>query len=90
MPCIAWRESVNRCFAQADAREHLAELNYALEVFAPAPEAAAALLAGADERMRELGFRRESAAEQLEQDTGICHISARYRALADAAGNLYQ
>lgn len=88
--CIAWRESDNRCFAQADAREHLAELNYSLEIFAPAPEAAATLLSEADGRMLELGFRRESAAEQLEQDTGICHISARYRALADAAGNLYQ
>lgn len=90
LPLVAWRESANRCYAQADAREHLAELNYTLEIFAGSPQAAVGLLSQADECMRGAGLRRESAAEQLEQDTGICHISARYRALADAAGNVYQ
>ena len=87
---IAWRESANRRYAQADGAEHLAELNYALEIFAPAAERAAELLAEADKRMSAIGLRREAAAEQFERDVGICHVSARYRALADAAGNVYQ
>ena len=87
---IAWRESENRCFARADAGEHLAELNYMLEIFARGAEAAAQLLEAADARMCAAGFRREAAAEQFEQDLGVSHISVRYRALADAEGNLYQ
>ena len=87
---IAWRESANRRYAQADGREHLAELNYTLEIFDPEAEGAAGLLAEADARMQRAGFRREAAAEQFERDAGICHMTARYRALADAGGNVYQ
>jgi len=87
---IVWRESRNRRFAQADGREHLAELNYTLDIFARTPEAAAELFARADEKMAQAGFRRESAEEMFEKDTGVHHVSARYRALADAEGNTYQ
>lgn len=87
---IAWRESANRRYAQADGREYLAELNYAVEIFAETSEDAAALTAEVDARMARAGLRRESAAEQFERDAGVCHVSARYRALADAAGNIYQ
>lgn len=87
---LSWRESANRRHAQADGREHLAELNYTLEIFAPGPGAAAVLLEKADERMQAAGFRRESCAEQFEQDLGVSHITARYRALADVRGNIYQ
>jgi len=87
---VSWRESANRRHAQADGREHLAELNYTLEVFASGPEAATELMGRADERMLNMGMRRENMAEQFEQDLGISHISARYRALADAQGNIYQ
>ncbi len=87
---IVWRESRNRRYAQADGREHLAELNYTLDIFARNPEAAAELFAHADERMAQAGFRREAAEEMFETDTGVHHISARYRALSDAEGNTYQ
>lgn len=87
---ICWRESANRSYAQADGLEHLAELNYTLDIYAPGAEAAAALFAAADERMRAAGFRREAAAEQFEPDWSMSHVNARYRALADAAGNIYQ
>lgn len=87
---IFWRESENRRHAQADGGEYLAELNYTLEIFAPRPEEAAALLDQADARLQGMGLRREAAAEQFEQDPGISHISARYRALADARGSIYQ
>lgn len=87
---VFWRESENRRHAQADGGEYLAELNYTLEIFAPGAEAAAALLETADARLQGMGLRREAAAEQFEQDLGISHISARYRALADARGNIYQ
>lgn len=87
---IAWRESDSRRHAQADGREYLAELNYTLEIFAPGPEEAEALLEAADERMRAAGLRREAAARQFEADAGTSHISARYRALADASGGVWQ
>ena len=87
---ITWRESANRSYARTDGREHLAELNYTMEIYAPGAEAAAALLEAADARMCALGFRRESAAEQFEQNLNVSHVSARYRALADVAGSIYQ
>jgi len=80
---ICWRESENRRHAQADAKEYLAEVNYTLE-------AAGDLLASADARMQAAGFRREAAVEQFEQDLTISHVCARYRALADDKGNIYQ
>lgn len=87
---VSWRESENCRYAQADGREYLAELRYALEIYAPGAEAAGNLLAEVDDRMCALGLCRESAVEQFEQDFDVSHISARYRALADAAGNVYQ
>ena len=87
---VCWRESENRRYAQTDGKEHLTELNYMLDVFAQGIEAAYDLLQAADARMQAAGFRREAAAEQFEQDLGVVHISARYRALSDAAGNTYQ
>lgn len=87
---IFWRESENRRHAQADGSEYLAEVNYTLEIFASGAEEAGALLQEADARMQGMGLRREAAAEQFEPDLGISHISARYRALADARGNIYQ
>lgn len=90
LPRIVWRESRNRRHAQADGREYLAELNYTLDIFAETPEAAAEIFSDADERMAQAGFRRESAEEIFENDTGVAHINLRYRALADGAGNTYQ
>lgn len=87
---VCWRESANSTHARADGREYLAELNYALEIFAPGAERAGELLAAADARLLDLGLRRESAAEQFERDPALCHVSARYRALADGQGNIYQ
>ena len=87
---LGWRESENRRFAQADGREYLAEVEYTLEIFAPSAGEAWALLAESDGRMEALGFRRESAAEVFEQDGASSHVSARYRALADKQGNVFQ
>lgn len=90
LPLIAWRESLNRRHAQADAREYLAELNYTLEIFARDSEGANALLCLADGVLLGMGMRRENAAEQFEADAAISHITARYRCLADEQGNVYQ
>ena len=87
---ICWRESANFTHARADGREHLAELNYAVEIFAPGAERADALICDVDARLQGLGLRRESTLVQLERDLGTSHVSARYRALADAQGNIYQ
>lgn len=90
IPLLAWRESLNRCHAQADGREHLAELNYTVDIFAGDSAAANELLTAADDRLAALGLRRENAAEQYDGDLRAAHITARYRALADAQGNIYQ
>lgn len=87
---LAWRESANRCYARADGREYLAEINYALEIYAPDASEAATILEEADARLCALGFRREAAVEQMEQDMQASHVSARYRALTDGRGNVYQ
>ena len=90
LPALCWRESQNRRYAQADGAEYLAELNYTLDIFAASPAAAGEIAAAADERMRGAGFRRESSADFFESGAQICRVSLRYRALADAAGNVYQ
>jgi hypothetical protein len=87
---ICWRETANRRHAQADGKEYLAELEYTIDCFAPSPEEVSALHAAADERLLGLGLRREALTEIFDPDSAVCHISARYRALADAQGNIYQ
>ena len=89
-PLLCWRESLNRRFAQADGREYLTELNYDLDIFADSVEAAGEIAARADERMRDVGFRRDGACELYEQERQIAHVSLRYRALADANGGVWQ
>lgn len=90
LPLIAWRESLNRRHSQAEAKEYLSELNYTLEIFASGSESANDLLVLADDAMLGMGMRREHAAEQFETDAALCHITARYRCLADEQGNVYQ
>lgn len=89
-PFIAWRESLNRLFAQADGQEHLSELNYTVDVFARDNGEAGEWFARIDAALRALGLRRESMAELFDGDEGLCHISLRYRCLADAQGRIYQ
>ena len=90
LPLLVWHESQNREYAQAGAGEYLAEINYTLDLYAAEMEQAGSLFADVDARMRAAGFRREACAELYETDRHICHTSARYRALADAQGNIYQ
>lgn len=87
---LCWRGSGNRCYARADGREHLTELEYTLDAFAPSAGEAWALLEEGDARMQSIGLRRQSAAEIWEQDSALCRVNARYRALADGKGNVYQ
>ena len=90
LPLVSWRESQNRRHAQADGREHLAEIEYTIDLFAPDSESAGEMFAAADERLSMLGLRRENSAEQFETDPSIAHITARYRCLADGQGGVYQ
>ena len=69
LPVIAWRESGNREFAQAENH---------------------ALAAQIDARMASARFRRDYAADLFDASRGYHHHSLRYRAVADAAGNIYQ
>ncbi len=85
---VCWRESMNRRHAQVDGREHLAELNYSVDVFDPTMEGADAIADACDAALCEIGLRREDRRVQM--DDCCAHIALRYRAIADAAGGIYQ
>ena len=90
LPVISWGESGSRELAQADGREHLAELTYAVDIWSDSPAENQSLAARLDERMFAARFRRDYAADLYDAASGLHHRSLRYRAVADAAGNIYQ
>jgi len=90
LPAVSWRESANREIAQADGREHLAELVYQVDVWSKSPADNAVLAAHIDALMTASRLRRDYSADLFETSTGLHHRSLRYRCVADAAGNIYQ
>lgn len=86
---LSWRESDSRCHARADGRELLTELRYSLDIFAQSTARADELLDVADARLSALGFSRQSAVWQLEKQHALVHLSASYRVVADARGQVY-
>lgn len=90
LPAISWRESGNRELAQADGKEHLAELTYAVDIWSDSPAENMALFAQIDKRMASARFRRDFAEDLFDTNTGRHHRTIRYRAIADADGNIYQ
>ena len=90
LPVVTWRESGNREIVQADGREHLAELEYTVDVWSDSPEINAELAARIDSLLTGIRLRRDYAADLFEKSTGYHHRTARYRCVADAKGNIYQ
>ena len=90
LPVIAWRESGNRELAQADGREQLAELTYAVDIFSDSPATNRALSEALDARMFAARLRRDYMADLFDARAGLHHRSLRYRAVADGDGNIYQ
>lgn len=90
LPAVTWRESANRELSQADGREHLAEIEYSVEVWSRSPAQNADLAGEIDALMAARRFRRDYSADLFEERTGLHHRSLRYRCVADAAGNIYQ
>ena len=90
LPVIAWRESGSRELAQADGREHLAELTYAVDIYSDSPEVNQALSEALDGRMFAARLRRDYMADLFDARSGLHHRSLRYRAVADGDGNIYQ
>ncbi|MGI6239175.1 MAG: tail completion protein gp17 [Christensenellales bacterium] len=90
LPCVSWRESGNRALSQADGREHLAELTYTIDIWAKSPEENAAIASEIDRRMAAARLRRTYCADIYETGARLHHRALRYRAVADAAGNIYQ
>jgi len=88
LPCVSWRESKNREFAQADGHEHLAELEYTVDVWARGPEEAHVLAERIDALLVSARLRRDYAADLF--GDGMHHRSMRYRCVADEAGRIYQ
>lgn len=90
LPCVAWRESGNREIAQADGREHLAEVTYTVDIWSRSAGENAEISAQVDRRMAARRLRRSYCADVFETATRLHHRIMRYRAVADAAGNIYQ
>lgn len=88
LPAVSWRESGNREFAQADGREHLAELVYTVDVWAKGPGEVEELAQEIDRAMVSVRFRRDYAEDLFE--SGMHHRVLRYRCVADALGRIYQ
>ena len=57
LPVISWRESGNREFAQADGGEHLAELEYTVDIWSDSPAKNAELASGIDAAMASATIR---------------------------------
>ena len=90
LPVISWRESANREFAQADGREHLAQLEYTVDLWAGGPEANLELSWRVDAAMASLRLRRDFCADLFDSGVGLHHRVLRYRCVADGNGNIYQ
>lgn len=90
LPAVTWRESLNRECAQADAGEHLAELEYSIDVWSGSAAVNAELTAKIDAAFAAMRLRRTYSAELFESATRVHHRAIRYRCVADAAGNIYQ
>ena len=89
-PCMAWYESNNREYAQADGAEYLTELTYVVDVWAESPAQAAEIAARADEKLASARFKRTFSQDLYEPKSHLHHRTMRYRAVTDAAGNVYQ
>lgn len=88
LPAVSWRESQNRELAQADGREHLAELEYTVDVWAKSPAEVHQLAEEIDAAMTSVRLRRSFAQDLYE--SGMHHRAVRYRCVADAEGRIYQ
>lgn len=89
-PAIVWRESANSVYAQADAEEYLAELEYEIGVYAFSQEETEALSERIDSVLSGIALKRSYSAELFESDTRLHHRVLKYRGCADASGNIYQ
>lgn len=88
LPAVSWRESRNRELAQAGGREHLAELEYTVDIWAKGPAEAQALAEKIDAAFGSVRFRRDYSGDLFE--AGMHHRVVRYRCVADAEGRIYQ
>lgn len=88
LPAVSWRESQNREIAQADGREHLAELEYTVDVWAKTPAQVQSLAEQIDAAMTSVRLKRSFAQDLYE--AGMHHRAVRYRCVADAQGRIYQ
>ena len=89
-PCVSWSEAGNRALAQADGREYLTELTYAVDIWAETPGQLAEAGAAIDLRLSEAGLRRTSCLDLYEDKPRLHHRALRYRAVTDPEGRTYQ
>ena len=90
LPVISWRESLNREFARADGAEHLAELEYTVDVWSDSPGQCMELAGRIHGLFAAMGLKRQYAEDLFDSASGMHHRNLRYRCVCDAAGNIYQ
>lgn len=90
LPAVSWRESENRELAQADGGEHLAQLEYTVDVWSRSPAENARLAGLIDARMASMRLRRTYGEDLFDQAAGMHQRHLKYRCVADAAGSVYQ
>ena len=89
VPLVAYRETGNRDHSRADGKEYLTELEYTVDVWSTSAQEAHTIAAKIDEVLAKAGFRRTQAQTLFEERTRYVHLTARYRALANAE-RIYQ
>ena len=85
LPCITWRESNNREYAQADGNEYLTEVEYTVDCWATTPEETATMGAAVDTALATLRLKRTFSYDLYESDTRVHHKNMRYRGLIHIA-----
>ena len=90
LPCVTWHESGNRQASQADGREYLSEVEYAVDIWSYSTEMNAQLLCAADAALAAIGLKRTYSAELFETDTRLHHRAARYSGWVDLQKNVWQ
>ena len=89
-PCVSWSEAGSRALAQADGREYLTELIYAVDIWAESPAQLAEAGAAIDAHLSGAGLRRTSAQDLYEEKPRLYHRALRYRVVADPEGGVHQ
>lgn len=82
LPCVTYYEASNVRSEQADGREHLSEITYAIDIWAHSAQERDTIALLIDGALSEIGFAR-TFAHDVHEET-LQHTAMKYRALVSA------